>query len=148
MCCSSTNLGPSQLQQVSQAPQGANGYVLDIWHVGISVTIGLQPSGFILLSLRTRTRLWREDSKIHPRSVAATAAPFHYTTYPRIGDEPQTSRQVVVWAVNWTADEMRRATKEKPPPQPAYGESVKRHLDIDDPETSLNDVGISQRPLQ
>lgn len=38
-------------------------------------------------------------------------------------------------------DEMRKATaKETSPPRPAYGESVKRHLDIFDLETSLNEV--------
>ena len=36
---------------------------------------------------------------------------------------------------------MRKATaKETSPPRPAYGESVKRHLDIFDLETSLNEV--------
>lgn len=40
-------------------------------------------------------------------------------------------------------DEMRKATaKETSPPRPAYGESVKRHLDIFDLETSLNEVSI------
>ena len=38
---------------------------------------------------------------------------------------------------------MRKATaKETSPPRPAYGESVKRHLDIFDLETSLNEVSI------
>ena len=38
-------------------------------------------------------------------------------------------------------DEMRKATaKDTSPPRPAYGESVKRHLDIFDLETSLNEV--------
>ena len=38
---------------------------------------------------------------------------------------------------------MRNATaKEASPPRPAYGESVKRHLDIFDLETSLNEVSI------
>ncbi len=45
-------------------------------------------------------------------------------------------------------DEMRKATaKESSPPRPAYGESVKRHLDIFDLETSLNEVSIHRRPL-
>lgn len=38
-------------------------------------------------------------------------------------------------------DEIRKATaKETSPPRPAYGESVKRHLDIFDLETSLNEI--------
>lgn len=38
-------------------------------------------------------------------------------------------------------DEMRKATaKETSPPRPAYGESVKRHLDNFDLETSLNEI--------
>lgn len=45
-------------------------------------------------------------------------------------------------------DELRKATaKETSPPRPAYGESVKRHLDIFDLETSLNEVSIHRRPL-
>ena len=45
-------------------------------------------------------------------------------------------------------DEMRKATaKETSPPRPAYGESVKRHLEIFDLETSLNEVSILHRPL-
>lgn len=44
-------------------------------------------------------------------------------------------------------DEMRKATaKETSPPRPAYGESVKRHLDIFDLETSLNEVSVYRRP--
>ena len=44
-------------------------------------------------------------------------------------------------------DEMRKATaKETSPPRPAYGESVKRHLDIFDLETSLNEVRIHRHP--
>lgn len=43
-------------------------------------------------------------------------------------------------------DEIRKATaKETSPPRPAYGESVKRHLDIFDLETSLNEVSIDRR---
>ena len=39
------------------------------------------------------------------------------------------------------AEEVRKATsKDSPPNKPAYGESVKRHLDIFDLETSLNEV--------
>ena len=39
------------------------------------------------------------------------------------------------------AEEIRRAAaKNSPPPRAAYGESVKRHLDIFDIETSLNEV--------
>lgn len=38
-------------------------------------------------------------------------------------------------------EEIRKATaKETSPPRPAYGESVKRHLDIFDLETSLNEI--------
>ena len=45
-------------------------------------------------------------------------------------------------------DEMRKATaKETSPPRPAYGESVKRHLDIFDLETSLNEVSTHRRPF-
>ena len=45
-------------------------------------------------------------------------------------------------------DEMRKATaKEASPPRPAYGESVKRHLDIFDLETSLNEVSIYNHRL-
>ena len=45
-------------------------------------------------------------------------------------------------------DEMRKATaKETSPPRPAYGESVKRHLDIFDLETSLNEVSAFRGPL-
>lgn len=42
------------------------------------------------------------------------------------------------------ADEIRKAvSKESPPPtKPAYGESVKRHLDIFDIESSLNEVSV------
>ena len=50
------------------------------------------------------------------------------------------------------AEEIRRATaKTSPAPGAAYGESVKRHLDIFDIETSLNEVcqcqSMSTRPL-
>lgn len=45
-------------------------------------------------------------------------------------------------------EEMRKATdKETSPPRPAYGESVKRHLDIFDLETSLNEVSNHLCPL-
>lgn len=41
------------------------------------------------------------------------------------------------------AEEIRRATaKDSPAPRQAYGESVKRHLDIFDIETSLNEVSL------
>lgn len=43
-------------------------------------------------------------------------------------------------------DEIRKAVaKETSPPRPAYGESVKRHLDIFDLETSLNEVSVHCR---
>ena len=43
---------------------------------------------------------------------------------------------------------MRKATaKEASPPRPAYGESVKRHLDIFDLETSLNEVSVLHPPF-
>ena len=45
-------------------------------------------------------------------------------------------------------DEIRKATaKETSPPRPPYGESVKRHLDIFDLETSLNEVSVHPRPF-
>ena len=45
-------------------------------------------------------------------------------------------------------DEMRKAAAKEPsPPRPAYGESVKRHLDIFDLETSLNEVSIHRLPI-
>ena len=44
------------------------------------------------------------------------------------------------------AEEVRKATsKESPPGKPVYGEYVKRHLDIFDLETSLNEVRCSIR---
>ena len=102
------------------------------------------------------------STETHPRSVAATTAPFGYTTYQPAYAYPPSSttgipsyRRPTAHQPTWRGmggdldrpEEMRRATKESPPPRPAYGESVKRHLDIYDLETSLNDVSIFHCPF-
>ena len=93
----------------------------------------------------------------HPRSVAATTTPFGYSTYQPAYAYPPSStsgipsyRRPTAHQPTWRGmggdmdrpEDNRRANKESPPPRPAYGESVKRHLDIYDLETSLNDVSI------
>ena len=91
----------------------------------------------------------------NPRSVAATTAPFGYNTYqpayaypppptPSVPSYRRPTAQHPTWRGMGgdleRAEEIRRATKESPPPRPAYGESVKRHLENYELETSLNDV--------
>ena len=98
----------------------------------------------------------------HPRSVAATTAPFGYNTYQPAYAYPPSStsgvpsyRRPTAHQPAWRglsgdldrSEEIRRATKESPPPRPAYGESVKRHLENYDLETSLNDVSICHCPF-
>ena len=98
----------------------------------------------------------------HPRSVAATTASFGYSTYQPAYAYPASStsgipsyRRPTAHQPTWRGmggdldrpEEIRRANKESPPPRPAYGESVKRHLDIYDLETSLNDVSICPCPF-
>ena len=102
------------------------------------------------------------STETHSRSVAATTAPYGYSTYQPAYAYPPSSasgipsyRRPTAHQPTWRGmggdldrpEEMRRATKESPPPRPAYGESVKRHLDIYDLETSLNDVSIFHCPF-
>lgn len=87
----------------------------------------------------------------------ASSAPFGYsTTYPSVYSyspstpigppyRPPVSLQQSSWrSPNPEAErieEIRKAvSKQSPPPRQSYGESVKRHLDIFDLESSLNEV--------
>ncbi|KAL9630521.1 MAG: hypothetical protein Q9164_006372, partial [Protoblastenia rupestris] len=89
------------------------------------------------------------------RPEPTSGAPFGYQTYqPAYSYPPSTPsatafRTPVLQQPTWRsanpdlerAEEVRKATsKESPPNRPAYGESVKRHLDIFDLETSLNEI--------
>ena len=89
---------------------------------------------------------------------SASSAPFGYGvnnyqpaySYPPSTPGVSSYRTATLPQSTWSTapeiervDEMRKATaKETSPPRPAYGESVKRHLDIFDIETSLNEVNI------
>ena len=69
------------------------------------------------------------------------------TSNPGLNSYTTTSLQHSTWRTAHAdaerAEEIRRVTsRESPPPRGAYGESVKRHLDIFDIETSLNEVSI------
>ena len=90
-----------------------------------------------------------------PRSFPSSSAPVGYPTYQPSYTYPESSpgipsyRRPTANQPTWRgigsnlerAEEIGRGmTKDSPPPRPAYGESVKRHLDIYDLETSLNDV--------
>ena len=96
------------------------------------------------------------DNKHPPTRPDPTSnAPLGYQTYqPAYSYPPSTSagapyrtptHQQSAWRTANSdlerAEEVRKATsKESPTNRPAYGESVKRHLDIFDLETSLNEV--------
>jgi len=95
------------------------------------------------------------NGKQTSRSPPPPNAPFGYTTQPTAFSYPPTTagitsfRSPVSQQPGWRngnadlerAEEVRKATaKESPRARPAYGESVKRHLDIFDIETSLNEV--------
>lgn len=90
-----------------------------------------------------------------PRSFPHSSAPVGYPTYQPSYTYPESSpgipsyRRPTANQPTWRgissnlerAEEIGRAmTKDSPPSRPAYGESVKRHLDIYELETSLNDV--------
>lgn len=94
------------------------------------------------------------------RSTPTSTAPVGYNTYqPTYAYPPATAAatsfrppglQPPIYRSSNSdqarAEEVRKATaKESPAPRPAYGESVKRHLDIFDIETSLNEVRNSKR---
>ena len=93
-----------------------------------------------------------------PRSFPSSTAPVGYPTYqpsytysessPAIPSYRRPTANQPAWRGIGSnmerADEIGTAmTKDSPPPRPAYGESVKRHLDIYDLETSLNDVSTT-----
>ncbi|KAL9097360.1 MAG: hypothetical protein Q9163_006357, partial [Psora crenata] len=91
-----------------------------------------------------------------PAHEPTSSAPFCYPAYQPAYSYPPPStpggasyRPPLVQQPTWRganpelerAAEVRKATsKESPPNRPAYGESVKRHLDIFDLETSLNEI--------
>lgn len=94
-----------------------------------------------------------------PHPPPASSGPFGYgvNNYPAAYSYPPSTSGVPSYRTstlpptNWRnllpeierVDDARKATaKEASPPRPAYGESVKRHLDIFDLETSLNEVSI------
>ncbi|KAL9124363.1 MAG: hypothetical protein Q9217_006302, partial [Psora testacea] len=95
-----------------------------------------------------------------PRSEPTSGPPFGYQTYQPPYSYPSSTAAVTTYRAPllqhspWRnansdferAEEVRKAApKESPSNRPAYGESVKRHLDIFDLETSLNEVKIIHR---
>jgi len=100
-----------------------------------------------------------QDSVPHS-APPASSAPFGYsTTYPSAYSYPPTTPGLssfrppaAVQQPTWRTtnpevdriEEIRKAvSKQSPPPRQAYGESVKRHLDIFDLESSLNEVSLT-----
>lgn len=97
-----------------------------------------------------------QDSVPHSAPPASNASFGYNATYPApysyalstpnlSSYRPPVSLQQPSWrSINPEADrieEIRKAvSKQSPPPRQSYGESVKRHLDIFDLESSLNDV--------